>query len=719
MMRSIRTPPGKAPDVLDVPLSSLASSTASAARYDEPPTLASAASSGLLFVRRNLARIALVTVFLASAIFGALYFLFNQYSATALIMVDPRSAKIAQNSIATATGAPDVNAIDSLVLIAKSEAFLGAVLDKLTLMQEPYFAESGVTAPVARANAIEKLRSRLSVARRGTTYLIEASASTPFAAMSARIANAVAQKIIDDQSDLRSGTSEKTAQNIDGRLADLRGRVARAEDATAQYRAKLKVTDAGQGSTLLERRVYELNQQTVLAGSRTGEARARYEQLRKAQASAGDNLSPSIQSGVLNTLRAEYARLSRQSADQGTVLGAHHPEVGSVRAQLADVKRQIGAEVGRLMTTARTEFLEAQQREALIARQLKDTQGESNELGGQLVRLTELERDAKAERAVYEQLLARERDLTETKNVEPNEIRLISPAVAPTRTTLGKSILAAIAALLGGLGGLAYAMAREAMRPTLRTARQAERLTGVEIAGFAPLLVRDSVASGSFDLAPWLGDACASFASNESDKSNPSRSYIILVTSARRGEGRSTVAASMAKFYAGSGARVLLIEADRARPSRGKEVFGLMDVLETSANLQGALVRSPSNAYTLLPFGGRVASAKASTSAVMSNMALRATLNVCRRWFDIVIIDGPPALEASHARLLAKQADVVAFVAEWDKTSSTDVGDALECLDVDEAALVFNKVDVARFRLFEPERSQRIERQSGEMALAA
>jgi len=108
--------------------------------------------------------------------------------------------------------------------------------------------------------------------------------------------------------------TKKIAANIEGRLGDLRERVSRAEQAAAELKAKLKVTDTGQGATLLQRRVYELNQQLVAATSRTAEARARFEQLRRAGAHVGDNLSPSVQTNVLTTLRSEYARLTRQAA---------------------------------------------------------------------------------------------------------------------------------------------------------------------------------------------------------------------------------------------------------------------------------------------------------------------------------------------------------------------------------------------------------------------
>ncbi len=527
------------------------------------------------------------------------------------------------------------------------------------------------------------------------------------AAKSAKIANAAARMVVDDQRDLRTGTSERTAKDIEGRLAQLRARVGRAEEAAAELKAKLKVTDAGQGSTLLERRVFELAQQSVLAGAKTAEARARFEQLRKAGASAGDNLPPTIQSSVLNALRAEFARLSRQSADQSTVLGSQHPDVASLRAQIADVRRQIGAEVARMMAAARADFLEAEQREASLARQLKDTQTESGELGPQLVKLGELEHEAKAERGVYEQLLTRHRELTETKNLEPSDIRIVSPATPPIKTTPGKAILAAASMALGLLAGLGYALARELSRATLKTARQAERVSGAPVLAIAPLMKSAPAVEGARprrpDLSPWLADLSGALMDIHARRDG----RVILVTSVRRGEGRSTIAANLAAYFTHGGERVLLVEADRPASSNGRRRFGLIDALERGADLARALVERPTGGYTLLPFGGRTLDDRAPLSALMTGVTLRAALTLLRRWFDVIVIDGPPA-ETPHAKPLAREADLTALVVEWDKTATSKARAALDRLDARESALVINKVDIERYRLFEPERSRRL-----------
>ena len=684
-----------------------------------------------LFLRRNLARMAAVAALVTVLAFLVAYFIFNKYSATAVVMIDPRSAKITQGGGVLANIGADAIAIESLVQVARSEGFLGALVDQLNLTQDGYFGGRGGTDALKRLATIEKLGTKLTIIRRGTTYVIDVTATAPSPEQSARIANAAAQKILDDQTRLRSGTSATTAQEIASRLSELRGRVSRAEQAAAQLKARLKVTDAGQGSTLLERRVFELNQQLVLAGAQTAEARARYELLRKAGASAGENLPLATQSTVLSALRAEYARLSRQSADQATVLGPRHPEVASLNAQIGDVRRQIGAEINRMTASARAAFLESEQREASLSSQLKSAQAESGELGPELVKLGDLEREAKAERGVYEQLLNRQRELAQVKDLDPSDIRVVSPALPPSRTTPPPIALAAGSAALGLLSGLAYALAREWRQDTLKTAAQAERLGGVEVLGFIPLVVppkkkdkeakkedkeakKEDEKAPRPDLAPWLADLCAELIPEESGEEG----IALLIASTRRGEGRTTVAANLAAYLAQGGDRVLLIEADRQAHVK-KPRLGLLDVLQTGEDLQEALVEPSDASYTLLPFGGGALERPGDIGGLMSGVTMRAMLKLARQWFDIVVIDGPPALEAPYARLLAAQTDHTVFIIEWDKTSSADAEAALDRLDLRDTAVLYNKADVRRLSLYDPPQSRLMEQQAVEIAQAA
>lgn len=690
---------------------STGSPDARAGRAAGPPTPRALARALLLFAGRNIRRIIATGLPIAALAFGLSVFFLREYSATAVVMIDPRAARVTEKAGVLANIGADLNAIESIVQVAKSDGFVGAAVDQLELTHNPVFAGKGATEELLRQSTIKKLASRLSVARRGTTYVIDVTVKSPSAAESARVANGVAQRILDDQATLRSGLSATTAREIEKRLTELRVRVNDAERAVADFKTKIRITDAGQGNTLLERRLAELNQQLVLAAARTAEARARYELLRKAGANAGESLPQEIQSSVLTALRAEFARLYRQSADQATVLGPRHPDVSSLNAQIANMRRQISSEVSRMISGSKSGFLEAEARESELRRQLEATQAESGELGPQMVKLTALEREAKAERAVFEELLSRQRELAQINGLEPSDVRIVSLAEPPASPSPGKIVLMLVSLGIGLSIGLASAAFREWRLPTLRTGAQAERLGGVEALAYLPVASTpskdDPADAEAPDLTPWLPEICRGLASPSASKEG----MVILVSSSLRGEGRSTVAINLAAFLSRGGYRVLLIEADHADEMK-KPARGLLDILAAKENLKSVLTPQSAYGYTLLPYGGPRAAERTDIGALMSGATLRALLKVARRWFDVVVIDGPPALEGPHAPFLAAQADRLLFIVEWNKTHRDDAAMALDRLDVAPAGVIFNKTDAAGLRLYDPDQARRLERRT-------
>ncbi len=110
------------------------------------------------------------------------------------------------------------------------------------------------------------------------------------------------------------------------------------------------------------------------------------------------------------------------------MLGDRHPEVIALRAQLADSRRQIGAEVARLLASAKNDYQEARQRETALGDALAKAQVESGAGDQNLVKLQQAEREAKTDRDVYDELASRQRALIEGTGMTPTDLRIVSPA---------------------------------------------------------------------------------------------------------------------------------------------------------------------------------------------------------------------------------------------------------------------------------------------------
>jgi tyrosine-protein kinase len=181
---------------------------------------------------------------------------------------------------------------------------------------------------------------------------------------------------------------------------------------------------------------------------------------------------------------------------------------------------------------------------------------------------------------------------------------------------------------------------------------------------------------------------------------------IVVVTSAARGEGASSVAVGLALTLAETGARTLLVDADVRRPHIARylglpEGVGLTDVLSERATLEDAVRPWGDNPLTVLTAG----SVPMTSEAVCDSPALRTLLNPLRSTQDLVIIDAPPLDPVPDAAAVARWADGLILVTRYGRTRREELADAAAVLKRKQADLlgvVLNRVPraVARSRGF-------------------
>ena len=655
----------------------------------------------LLFLKRNLLTIALVSIAVAALLLILALYHFDRYSARALVIFDPHSEHVTNTTDVLPRVGADAIAIQSVVEIAGTDSFLGKIVDKFKLLSDPEFAAKGGDLATRDAKTISNLKKHISIERLGDTYLVSVTVVTKDPNKSARIANGAARMIVQEQAARRAHVTDQAQQWLTAQLASLSARVQSTSKAAAALKAKLKITDAGQGVTLQERRVTGLGQQLVAAEAIEAQTRTRLKRLLAARANGGASLPSTLQTPTLAALRQSYDRLSRQLANRMTVLGSLHPEVQSLKAQVAAANGQVQAEIARLIAGAKADADSARQQEAIIAEKVREAQNKSGLIGEEEVQLSALERMARADRSLYDQLLLRQKQVSELSTLRSADVRIASPAhspVQPDRPPL--SILVMAGGGLGLLAGIGFAFMRENLRPTLTDSLEAERRLGVPVAGILPFSSEAPPRrDGRYprrEVARWLSDVCALAVDGA-----PSNGRAVLVTSARAGEGKSTVASSVAACIARSGDMVLLIEANKGESAPR---FGLLDILKQGGGLPQALidVDGEEGAVTILPFGTRGVDDPAAVAALMRSGKLRELLRECRRWFDVIVIDGPAIVGAGYGGVLASLVDLCVVCVAWNDTEESLVREALRRLGSTEAVVVLNKVDLRRYVLFNP-----------------
>src|SRR4051812_31234073 len=382
----------------------------------------------IAFFRGNGRRIVLV----AAALFGAglvvLAAIPARFAATALVVVDPREQRVTSDQDVLPGIGQDAAALQSLIEIAKSDGFLRPLIKQLTVQNDEDIADGQTD----ESRLLEKFRNRLDISRRGLTYVIGITFISNRPQQAAYYANAVAEAFVATQGRVRTDATDEAAGWLNSRLKTLNERLRASEDAVASFRLEHKILNAGKDSTTQQLRVTEMTQQVSAARARTEEARARYEQ---AQRDLKANVDGPIKQDLLNTLRAHRSALNDQIAQKRAVYGDRHPDLVISYGQLNDLNRQIDIERKKNIDTAKSEYEAQLEQQKSSENQLKAVESQMLEDGQALVRLQELQRDADANRNIYEQFLSRFKATNEQRLLQNSQTKIASPAIAPLRPT--------------------------------------------------------------------------------------------------------------------------------------------------------------------------------------------------------------------------------------------------------------------------------------------
>src|SRR3954467_11460003 len=380
------------------------------------------------FLRENGRRILMLALALFALGVAVLMVLPVRYAATALVVVDPRELRVTTDQDVLPGIGQDAAALQSQIEIAKSDGFLRPLIEKLKIADDEDIA--GGHTDMTRL--LEKLRSRLDISRRGLTYVIAISFTSNSAERAAYYANAIAEAFVATQSRVRSDATDEAADWLKDRLKTLSERLRVSEDAVAAFRFEHKILNAGKDSTTQQLRVTDLNQQVSAARARTEEAKARYEQVER---DLKANVEGPVKQDLLSLLRAQRSALNDQIAQKRAVLGDRHPDLVISYSQLGELNKQIEAERKRNIESAKSEYESLVEQQRTLEGQLKSVESEILVDGQALVKLQELQRDADANRNIYEQFLSRYKTTNEQRLFQTSQTKIVSLAIPPIRST--------------------------------------------------------------------------------------------------------------------------------------------------------------------------------------------------------------------------------------------------------------------------------------------
>ena len=264
------------------------------------------------------------------------------------------------------------------------------------------------------------------------------------------------------------------------------------------------------------------------------------------------------------------------------------------------------------------------------------------------------------------------------------QLRVISgPTLNPDPVSPRKKLNAALGLLIGLGVGIAQALLRRQIDTSMRTREQLAAVTGLPTLGqlgfdpaarTAPILTADMARSRR-------AESIRQLRTNLRFVNAASPVEVLVVTSSRESEGKSSTAANLAQSFAGSGRKVLLMDADLRKP----KLEAYLD-LEASAGLTNVLIGEVEIDQVVQTWGPDGLEVLASgpippnPSELLGSAAMEKTLKDARSRYDMVVIDTPPLLPVTDAAVTSVHADGVIVLVRSGRTSRDELTQALDSL---------------------------------------
>lgn len=654
----------------------------------------------LKLLRRRIRMIgAVLGVVLAIAIL-ALVAITPVYTASTLIFVDPSRKNLMEAEASTASSS-DSARVDSEVEILRSDAVLLAVIQAQNLLADPEFGPrlglmSQVLAFFRLADAnppsglealqatLTKLRSATSIQRRGLTYLLTASVSSVNPSRAAEIANAIGDAYIREQLQSKVEGVMASQQVLSSRLNQASQLLVGSEQAFDEFIAGAIERMAG---TAGEGQMAQLQAELERMTAERNRLQSSSQLLQASLAERDwDGLVAALQSDAVTALENQRQQvLSRlQDAD------AASPVSVDLRAELDRIQTEMETQAQATLANLQSSLPTLESDAASLRQQLRTSLMSSDLPVDVLTRLYELQQSAELARAQYQTLLSRNSDLQVQADLQIADSRIVSPAMPPNGASFPNSRLMLVLAGLAGLGlGVGLAFLYENYLGGFTTEEQVASVMKLPVLGEIPRF-KQALPEGATSVADLMSRAPLSVFSESVRRirsgldqalrrrtADPEQklSRTIMVTSTAPNEGKSTISLALARAYALSGKRTLLIDCDMRKPSIHRHLdvqqeHGLLELLRGHAKDPNTLLHLEDATGLSYILGSRAADIP--TDQLILGDEFRRLMQAARASFEVIIIDTPPVGPVVDAVHIAEYADAVLFVMRWSSTSQTE-----------------------------------------------
>jgi polysaccharide biosynthesis transport protein len=581
-----------------------------------------------------------------------------EYRAKTTVEANREGVQVVQMGQVDAMQMGDREFLTTQAGLMRSRALAERVARSLNIANNADYVRQDQDRAVREAQAASLVGGSIQVAPLRDSRLIELTVEGTDPNLVARIANAYTENFIQSNLERRFEATSYARNFLEQRLATIKGRLEESERQLVAYAQRQGIVslnvDSGSGQggrseqSLDATSLIALNNSLSQARAERIAAEQRY---RQAQSRATTEM---ISDPTIQTLTTQRAQLQAEYQEKLGIFQPDYPTMVQMRSRIEAIDQAIRQARSNVGGALQSEFAAAVAREGQLQARVDQLKNALLNLRERSIQYTILQREVDTNRALYDALLQRYKEVGVGSGVGTNVISVVDPAQVPTapfKPNLPFNIVVGLVA--GLLLGTGAAFALEWMDDTIKTPDDLTGKLGIASLGVIPKAERESSLQDQLsDSRSQVAEAYQSVRTALQFSTDHGVPKSLLITSTRAGEGKSSSALAIAQILANLGASVLLIDGDLRKPTfraPGGAGKGLSSLLAGSDEVSEAIHPTEHPRLALLPAG----QIPPNPAELLASDRFPAILEQVGQMFDHIVVDGPPVLGLADAPLLS------------------------------------------------------------------
>lgn len=626
----------------------------------------------------------------------------KQYTATASVLLEQQAPQV----ISLPDLDPQRNGQDAERFLQTQVDFLHSrsiaegVAERLHVTKRPEIGRTlGVDEKNDYSDIVSALQKGITVELGLNTRIASIGFTTKDPNLSAEIANAFAEQLVEANLEGKTGTSERAMQYLQGELKNAKNTLRDSE------RRLVAAADAGNlvdstGRTDDERAnsVNAIQLGSLSASLAEATARRIAAEQQWLQVKDGPALALPLvnENRSIQDLFSERAKVSADLASEQERYTTDYPS--ETRAHLKKLDGEISNLAGSIRRSYYASFQTAAGQEQKLSAVVASLRRSILAERARSVEYNAIQREVTTNEALYAGLLQRYKEIAAASGAPSVNITIVDkafPPLQPSSPSLVRNL--ALAFILGLIAAMAYVLIGEKRHAVIRSPLDLRNMHQLPLLALVPVAKKD-VEAALENPASAQSEAYNSAAVSLLTLMGRDGPKSLLITSAGPNEGKSSTAIGLARSLSRLNKKVLLIDGDLRHPSLGRMLnlmdgSGLKEVLEGTVPANEAIRTAEALGMDAICGGQRCDS----PITLLSGERLDRVLEQLGQQYDMILVDGPPVLGLADAVMIANATTSNVIVVEANAAETNQLEVTMSRLPRDKpSSIIMTKFDAAK-----------------------